>query len=228
MEEIDKIYLSSVGYYLPVTKELKERFEQEKKEYQRTGKKLVIAFIGKARHGKDTMVIHTKALCKAKCEHVSFAKHLKEQAKALGWDGEKDFAGRNLLQALSRPVKNYYNEKALDDPEHYGIYGNDNYYSAIVLNQILNSDNEVFFLSDMRFLCEYNLFKSCKDIDFKVVLINRLNHDGTEYDNGLTEEQKNHPSELEHLQIPYDLRFDIVSIEDSMNASEIVSDLWLQ
>ena len=60
-----------------------------------------------------------------------------------------------------------------------------------------------------------------------MVLINRLNHDGTEYDNGLTEEQKNHPSELEHLQIPYDLRFDIVSIEDSMNASEIVSDLWL-
>ena len=99
MEEIEKIYLSSFGYYVPVTKELKERFEQEKKEYQQTGKRLAIAFIGKARHGKDTMVIHTKSLCNAKCEHVSFAKHLKEQARALGWDGEKDFAGRNLLQA---------------------------------------------------------------------------------------------------------------------------------
>ena len=104
MEEIDKIYLSSFGYYAPATKELKERFEQEKKEYKRTDKRLVIAFIGKARHGKDTMVINTTPLCDAKCEHVSFAKHLKEQAKALGWDGEKDFAGRNLLQALSRPV----------------------------------------------------------------------------------------------------------------------------
>ena len=124
-------------------------------------------------------------------------------------------------------MKNYYNEKALDDPEHYGIYGNDNYYSAIVLNQILNSDNEVFFLSDMRFLCEYNLFKNCKDIDFKVVLINRLNPDGTEFDNGLTEEQKNHPSELEHMQIPYDLRFDVVTLWDSKDASEIVKDLWL-
>ena len=79
----------------------------------------------------------------------------------------------------------------------------------------------------MRFLCEYNLFKNCKDIDFKVVLINRLNPDGTEFDNGLTEEQKNHPSELEHMQIPYDLRFDVVTLWDSKDASEIVKDLWL-
>jgi len=43
----------------------------------------------------------------------------------------------------------------------------------------------------------------------------------------LTEEQKNHPSELEHLQIPYDLRFDVVTLWDSKDASEIVKDLWL-
>lgn len=189
-------------------------------------KKIVIAVIGKAQHGKDTMV---NFLMKKvpNSEHVSFAKHLKEQAKMLGWDGKKDVAGRTFLQQLSSPVKEYFSAKAEEDEEKYGLYKDDNYYSGIVLKQILESDKENFFISDMRFLCEYHLFQMCPEIDFKVVYVKRINQDGTWFDNGLTPAQKAHISETEHLAMHPDYSCTICTLEDSKRcADEIVNDVW--
>ena len=181
--------------------------------------KLVVSVIGKARHGKDTLVSNLMERCSLSSEHISFAKHLKEQARLLGWDGKKDVAGRTFLQELSTPVKNYYNQKALSGDERYKLFKNNSYYSGIALKHILESENSVFFLSDMRFLYEYELFKNCKDIDLIVVYVLRLNQDGTEFDNGLTEEQKRHPSEVDHLLIPRDYSFEFKSLEESELAS---------
>lgn len=187
-------------------------------------KKLVVSVIGKARHGKDTLVSNLMKKCKLPCEHISFAKHLKEQAKLLGWDGKKDVAGRTFLQELSTPVKNYYNQKALSGEEQYKLFKNNSYYSGVALKHVLESENSVFFLSDMRFLYEYELFKNCKDIDLLVVYVLRLNADGTEFDNGLTEEQKKHPSEVDHLLIPRDYSFTMKTLEDSELASEMIAE----
>lgn len=145
----------------------------------------------------------------------------------LGWDGKKDVAGRTFLQQLSSPVKEYFSAKAEEDEEKYGLYKDDNYYSGIVLKQILESDKENFFISDMRFLCEYHLFQMCPEIDFKVVYVKRINEDGTWFDNGLTPAQKAHISETEHLLMHPDYSCTICTLEDSERcADEIVNDVW--
>ena len=164
-------------------------------------KKKVIAIIGKAGHGKDESVKYLVKHCSKKCEHVSFAKLLKEQAKYLGWNGKKDKAGRTFLQELSLPVKRYFSELAKVDKK-YSLYADGNFYSGYVLKQIKESEKEIFFISDMRFVCEYELFANDKDIDLTVIRVWRHNKDKSNFDNGLTYEQQNHPSETENLKIP--------------------------
>ena len=109
----------------------------------------IICVIGKARHGKDTFYEIAKSILPAgHCHHISFARKLKEQAYALGWDGKKDDKGRTLLQHLSRPVKDYFGE---------------DYYAQQGVNDILNTpifdDNQFYFITDMRFKVEFDLFQ---------------------------------------------------------------------
>jgi len=65
----------------------------------------LIAFSGKARAGKDTSA-------EVLIEHhnfwqLSFAEGIKEVARQVGWNGEKDEAGRKLLQELGRILREY-------------------------------------------------------------------------------------------------------------------------
>ena len=108
----------------------------------------IIAIAGRAQNGKDTgAAILMEALTKAGYTYTqnAFADLLKDQARALGWDGVKDDAGRTLLQELSGLVKNYF--------------GNQNYYAEYSVNYALNAKEDFCFITDVRYKNEYQLLK---------------------------------------------------------------------
>lgn len=143
--------------------------------------KKVYLIIGKARNGKDTVASNAmEILAKQgiKSKHMSFAKLLKEQAKELGWNGEKDDAGRTLLQHLGDVMKEYHGKS---------------YYARYVLGQILSDlDNSVYFITDCRFKTELELFKTCPAIDATTIRVVRPN-----FISDLSEEQQHHISEID-------------------------------
>lgn len=151
--------------------------------------KVIYCFIGKARHGKDTAAELTTEILRERgfpgsVEHKSFAKLLKEQAKMLGWDGEKDERGRTLLQELSAPVKRYHGQ---------------NYYAEYVLNEIRADKNKdsVYLITDMRYKNEYFLYRDLKDEDIEVKFIKIVRPETNEWRSPLTLEQQNHQSEVD-------------------------------
>lgn len=143
---------------------------------------IVIGFSGKAEHGKTTAAnAYKKILNKTslKTEIIPLAKRMKEQAKMLGWDGEKDEKGRRLLQEISWPVKHYFGED---------VYAKWCYEQA--------KDLDILLIDDVRMMAEVNCFKQMeKDgvIDgFYLIRINRPN-----YKSKLTEEQLKDVSETQ-------------------------------
>jgi hypothetical protein len=139
----------------------------------------VITISGKAQHGKDTTAMNMKFILEnegAKVLIVHFADYLKFICeKYFGWDGKKDDVGRTLLQYIGTDV---------------GRHANDNMWAKIVL-EFLKGYKDMFdyvIIPDTRFPDEINLMKD----EFKTttIWVDRFN-----YDNGLSEEQKNHPSE---------------------------------
>jgi hypothetical protein len=139
----------------------------------------VITISGKAQHGKDTAATNIKARLEsegAKVLIVHFADYLKFICeKYFGWDGQKDDKGRTLLQYIGTDV---------------GRHANDNMWAKIVL-EFLKGYSDMFdyvLIPDTRFPDEIQLMKD----NFKTatILVRRL-----AFDNGLSEAQKNHPSE---------------------------------
>lgn len=158
--------------------------------------KILIGISGKAEHGKTalaTLGVLLAKECGLKSGIFPLAARLKVQARQLGWDGEKDEAGRQLLQELSAPVKHYFGE---------------NYYSQYLLNKILESDVDVAFVDDVRMMPEVNDFNGARDLFDKYILI-RIVRPG--HKSKLTEAQLNDRSETELD--TYD-KFDAVIIND--------------
>ena len=112
---------------------------------------------------------------------------LKEFAEKLGWDGKKDERGRKFLQELASVVREY----------------NSNTWIHILWYLIEDEeypDNVV--ITDCRYLNEIQLMKQWSLIhNYKVTTI-RIERPG--FNNGLTEAQKNHPSETELDDYPFD------------------------
>ena len=167
-------------------------------------KKIVIAYLGRARNGKDTAAEFAMNWLNKNTnlvsEHKSFAALLKEQAKMMGWNGEKDFAGRTFLQELSAPIKHYYSLMAdsYPDNEEYKEYANNNFYPGHVYKEIMASDADVFHITDMRFMNEANYYEQKAyngDFIFITIRIDRRESSGAKYYGDLTIEQRNHESE---------------------------------
>lgn len=140
----------------------------------------VYVLIGHARSGKDTAADFIEQYLN-NAKRIAFATLLKEQAKALGWNGRKDEAGRNFLQHLGDVLKEYH--------------GSD-YYADYVVRQL--KDNGNFIITDCRFLKEYQALADWAAADpnkRKVVFIRIIRPDDTESD--LTENQRKHASETE-------------------------------
>ena len=65
----------------------------------------VIAFLGKEGAGKDTACQCLSQIVPTK--RFAFADRLKDIAREIGWNGEKDFKGRRFLQHLGQTAREY-------------------------------------------------------------------------------------------------------------------------
>lgn len=175
--------------------------------------KTIILISGKARAGKDTFALGLDGYNK-----YSFAGQLKDFAIKLGWNGHKDERGRKFLQDLASTVREY----------------NRNTWVNLVCRMLeTNSYPNQIAITDCRYLNEIQIMRQWgKKNGYKVITV-RIERPN--YDNGLTEEQKNHPSETEldgfcfdHIIENSGTIGDLICIASSCFASGAYSDLTSQ
>lgn len=158
----------------------------------------ILTFSGSARHGKDTSaMIAGGYLDKIQKTHktIHYADYLKYVAREYwGWNGEKDEAGRTLLQWLGTDIARERNPN---------IWVN----VAVEFIKTFGIDYDYIFIPDTRFPNEIYTLKN-KGWDVHSFWIHR-----NDFDNGLTEQQKNHPSETALLDYPFDR---IISVESKI------------
>jgi hypothetical protein len=160
----------------------------------------IIGIAGEARHGKDTTAniikYHMESLGK-NVLIIHYAYFLKTICRDFfGWDGEKDIVGRTILQAVGT-------DKARNrNPD---IWVN----MVIEFIKAFGQDYDYIIIPDCRFKNEFDKLHE-ESFNFNVfsLWVHRKN-----FDNGLTEEQKRHPSETSL----FDYKFDsIISVETNM------------
>jgi hypothetical protein len=144
-----------------------------------------IIISGHARAGKDTSANFMKEYFEENNKRVlivHFADYLKFVCKQyMGWDGNKDDAGRTLLQYVGTDLIRSKNHRFLVDV----VCG---------LSKMLDENFDYILVPDCRFPDEVEVPKL--DYNFKTISIRIVRLEkGIEFDNGMTEEQKNHPSE---------------------------------
>jgi len=145
----------------------------------------IILISGKAGCGKDTAADHIVDVLNKnnqKTMKIAFANHLKYLAKQyFGWNGEKDAAGRSLLQTLGTDlIRNQYNEDFWVDNVADIIEIAKNFF-----------DYQHFIISDWRFINEVNFIETI----FGYLKIIKVRIERPQYDKILNEEQEKHPSE---------------------------------
>jgi len=140
----------------------------------------IINFSGYARSGKDTSANMLKQKLEDrgyKVLHINYADYLKYIAKSyFGWDGTKSPEMRTLLQHLGT-------EKARSKDPDFWVD------TVIRFVNVFGDDYDFVVIGDCRFSNEV-LKWIYNDYDVYSVHVTRLN-----FDNGLTKEQKAHPSE---------------------------------
>jgi hypothetical protein len=149
---------------------------------KRTSNKNIILIGGRAQAGKDTVANFLKDKLLGRTLIIHNADYLKYICKQYyGWDGQKSDKGRSVLQyigtALVRQKKDmatYWVERTCD------------------IIKIFWDRYDYFIVPDLRFLNEVYYTKSRFPYNVMTVKIVRPN-----FDNGLTEEQKNHLSEVD-------------------------------
>lgn len=150
----------------------------------------VITISGKAQAGKDTTARLLKDQLNSKQRSVvilHYADLLKYQATSLfGWNGKKDKNGRTLLQHLGTEIVRKKN------PNYWVDY-------LVGVLKMYDGEWDYALIPDARFPNEIECMK--KEFDCISLRIE------SDYDNGLTEEQKNHPSEtaLDNYNFDYTL-----------------------
>ncbi|MBQ9181530.1 MAG: hypothetical protein IJ134_02740 [Bacilli bacterium] len=139
----------------------------------------IYIFAGKARHGKDTCAAIVNEL-KDETINLNFAYTLKDYAKRISnWDGSDETKPRELLQQLGTNIirKNidemFFVKRMIEDIKVFGYF-----FKYITI-------------SDARFKNEIDSIRK----NFKKVVVVRVNRPN--FDNGLTLEQKNHPTEID-------------------------------
>lgn len=140
----------------------------------------IICISGKAQNGKDTTANIMKNILQTKNTKVLIMHHsdlLKFICqKYFGWDGKKDETGRGLLQHVGTNIVR------IKQPD---------YWVDFVINFLKLFENEwdYVLIPDCRFPNEINKYK---DAGFNTTHIRVVREN---FDDKLTEEQKNHPSE---------------------------------
>ena len=156
----------------------------------------VILISGFAQSGKDTSAFMMEKLLKKKDKKIlviHYADNLKLFAKNhLEWNGQKDEYGRKLLQWFGTDVvrKNY--QDTWVDMEVALLKGIKTLYDYVIIPDVRFS-NEIYKMSD--------------NFDCITVRVQRPN-----FNNGLTEEQKNHPSEIALKNFP--MEYELINDEN--------------
>ena len=160
----------------------------------------VILISGKAGHGKDTFAGFLKEAMEASEKRVlitHYADLLKYICKSFfGWNGEKDEAGREMLQKVGTE----------------GIRAQNPDFWVNFVRQILQffpNQWDYVLIPDARFPNEVQRMKEC----FPCTHIRVFREN---YDNGLTPEQQAHSSEtsMDHISPDYE----IISHEDNLES----------
>ena len=168
----------------------------------------VIAIAGKARNGKSTVAEIFKNIAINNGETaivLNYAGYLKYMCKTyMGWDGSKDIEGRSLLQNVGDGMRksngeSYWIDKLMDDIKS------------------LCSDYDYVLIDDCRYLNEILIPESM--FDTYSVTVSR---EGFESD--LTEEQKNHRSEV--ALNDFNFKYKISSCSGIDNLMEPVKSLY--
>lgn len=148
------------------------------------------AAITGAQSGKDTGAAFFEKYVTSQGKKVWITHHadlLKQMAKDIyKWDGNKDEYGRGLLQYLGTDKV----RKMRSD-----------YWVEHILGQLdlVDGDIDYVIIPDSRFPNEIDAYKNA---GYKTISID-IRRPG--YDNGLTEEQRNHPSETALREYPFDV-----------------------
>lgn len=138
---------------------------------------------GKARHGKDTIAEMIKNCYLEKnydILNLQYGSYIKDYAKKIShWDGKEETKPRELLQQLgTNVIRNkidelFFVKRLIDDIKVYSYF-----FDALTI-------------SDARFKVEVDYPRK----NFKNVVVIHVIRPN--FDNGLTEEQKKHPSEVD-------------------------------
>lgn len=157
----------------------------------------VILVSGKARNGKDSTAFMMKGILEKKKKKVliiHYADYLKLFCKThLGWDGDKiSVDGRKLLQWFGTDVVRYNYEDTWVD-------------MVVALLKGIRTLYDYVIIPDVRFPNEID--KMCDIFDYVTVRVIRPN-----FDNGLTEEQTHHPSEM--ALDDYPMEFELINDGD--------------
>lgn len=141
----------------------------------------IFVISGKARSGKNEISkIIEKSYSNKKCITISFGYYIKDYAKRISdWDGSEETKPRDLLQHLGIELvrnkidKRLFIDRILQDIEIFSYF-----YDIIII-------------SDVRLLDEITILKENypDSISIRVIRNN--------YENNLTEEQKNHLTEID-------------------------------
>lgn len=148
----------------------------------------VILIGGSAQHGKDSSASILKYKFESsgsKCLVLRYGDYLKFLCKEhFGWNGEKDKIGRTLLQI-------YGTEKARDN--------NPDIWVNVVIETIkaFGGEYDYVIVPDFRYPNEYSCWLEHGYNPF-TVWVHR-----NDFDNGLTQEQKNHRSETSLLDFEF-------------------------
>ena len=155
----------------------------------------VCCISAKARHGKDTAAELIKEHLEYRGQRVlitHFADLLKFICtKYFGWDGQKDERGRTLLQYIGTDVVGAQN------PTFWAEF-------VVSILNMFKKDWDYVLIPDCRYPHEVATVE--RAFDTTVLRVERPN-----FDNGLTEAQKRHPSEVDMD----NYRFDIILYNDA-------------
>lgn len=140
----------------------------------------IIIISGKARAGKDTTASFLKEIYNEKMISLQYGSYIKEYVKKISnWDGNEETKPRELLQQLGTNIirkeidEKFFIKKMIDDIKVYSYFF------------------DIIVISDARFKIEID------DIRDNFSNVISINIERPNFDNGLTEEQKNHPSEID-------------------------------
>lgn len=173
----------------------------------------VCCISAKARHGKDTAAAMIAEYLESKGHKVlitHFADLLKFICmKFFGWNGDKDEKGRTLLQYVGTDIV------GAKKPDFWANF-------IVDVLKLFENEWDFVLIPDCRYPIEYTTIEE----NFDETVLLRVERPG--FDNGLTDAQKAHPSEVSLDNYYYDaLLYNDGSLDDFTDKIEWFTDNFL-